>query len=299
MRWAELTLVSSPEAADAVTDILISEGSGGVASTDLSARDLGGPQDPVPLAAYFPVDDRLEATLERIKGRVESLDGFGISPGNAEITIKFVEDQDWGTAWKSFFKPLVVGKIVVKPTWEDFDATPDQIIVELDPGMAFGTGNHPTTQMCLLAIQNHLQPGDVMLDVGCGSGILAIAGALLGASEIVGVEVDPIAVKAAKENVVVNGVEASVRIIEADSPLAGGVSADFITANIVAAAILGMRAELVSSLKPGGTLVVSGIIEERESEVAVALEAEGLTLVEIMREGEWVSIVGRKERSNS
>lgn len=294
MRWAELTLVSSPEAADAVTDILISEGSGGVASMDLSARDLGAPGDPVPLAAYFPVDDRLEAKLERIKERVQSLDDLGISPGSAEITIKFVEDQDWGTAWKSFFKPLVVGRIVVKPTWEDFDATSDQMIVELDPGMAFGTGNHPTTQMCLLAIQNHLKQGDVMLDVGCGSGILAIAGALLGASEVVGVEVDPVAVKAAKENVVVNGVEASVRVLEADSPLAGGITADFVVANIVAAAILGMRSDLVAAVKPGGKLVVSGIIEEREQEVVDALVAEGLTVVEIVREGEWVSIVGRK-----
>ncbi|MDO8586643.1 MAG: 50S ribosomal protein L11 methyltransferase [Armatimonadota bacterium] len=292
MRWAEISLVTNSEAADAVTNVLISEGSGGVASAVSSPRDLGNSR--VPLAAYFPVDDRLAAILERIESRIEALGDMGINPGGAGFTVKFVEDADWATAWKSFFKPLVVGKIVVKPTWEEFQAKPGQLILELDPGMAFGTGNHPTTQMCLMAVQRYLEPGDIMLDMGCGSGILAIAGALLGASKVVGVEIDPVAVKAAKDNVAANGVESIVQIVEADTPSAAGIEADLVIANIVADVIIGMSAELAAALRPNGILVVSGIIEERRDEVADALSDARLHIIETTAEGEWISVAAAK-----
>ncbi|MDO8682940.1 MAG: 50S ribosomal protein L11 methyltransferase [Armatimonadota bacterium] len=292
MRWAEVTLVTSSEAADAVTDILLSERCGGVASADPSSRVNG--QVKQNLAAYFPVDERLPATLDRIKGRVESLSDFGFSGNSPELTVKFVEDEDWATAWKSFFKPLVVGKIVVKPTWEDFNPKLEQIIVELDPGMAFGTGNHPTTQMCLKAVQTYLHFGDTMLDVGTGSGILAIAAALLGALKVIGIDIDSIAVKAAIENVKTNGVEKIVEITEADSPTAVDISADLVTANIVASTIISMRESLCAALKPGGILIASGIIDERRSEVENAIQSAGMSLIETICEGEWVTVIARK-----
>lgn len=296
MRWAEVTLVTSPEAAEAVADILISEGSGGVATLDSNHSTLNYQHSTQ--TAYFPVDDRLEAKLDRIKQRLNDLKLVGLDPGPAEITIKFVEDDDWATAWKSFFKPLVIGKIVVKPTWEQFDAQPGQIILEIDPGMAFGTGNHPTTRMCLLALQRLIRPGGVMLDMGCGSGILAIAGALLGASKVLGVEIDSVAVKAARENVAVNGVESTIEIIEADSPSSAGIKADFIVANIVADAIIGMVDNLVAALKPGGTLITSGIVDEREAGVASHLKSVGLELSDTIRDGEWITLITTIKPSN-
>jgi len=296
MRWAEVALVTELEAAETVADILISEGCGGVAAADSSARVKGRLRAKTRLAAYFPVDERLPATLDRIKTRIESLTDFGPNDARGEMTVKFVEDADWAEAWKSFFKPVVVGGIVIKPTWEEFDAQPGQVVVELDPGMAFGTGNHPTTRMCLSAMRKYLKPGGVVLDMGCGSGILAIAAARLGASMALGIDVDPVAVKAAAENVQTNGVGSVVEIAQGDWPEAVVIEADLAFANIAADAIVGMRESLANALKPGGVLVSSGIIDERREQVETALQQSGLKTIETLHEGEWVSIISRRER---
>lgn len=289
MRWAEVTLVTDLDASDAAAEILISEGCGGVAGGD------AGHGHPVrqTTSAYFPVDDRLSDILENVKRRAARLRDLGFDGAEPELTVKLVEDQDWATAWKSFFRPLVIGRVVIKPTWEEFAPRPEQLVVELDPGMAFGTGNHPTTKMCLLALQRYLRPGDVMIDVGTGSGILAIAAARLGASKTAGIDIDPIAVKAARENVTANGVESAVGIVEGSSPAALGMRADLVVANIVAEAIMNMRGELRDALEPAGVLITSGIIDDRGEDVEASLKEIGMSTLEVVRDGEWVTIVSR------
>ena len=152
----------------------------------------------VDVLGYLPVDDRLEGRLTGIRDRVRRLPDFGLELGSGAIDVKWVQDEQWATAWKAFFKPLKVGRIVICPSWERYEAGEGELMVDIDPGMAFGTGNHPTTQLCLLALQDFISGGETVLDVGTGSGILAIAAARLGAWQVVGLDIDTVAVEAAR-----------------------------------------------------------------------------------------------------
>jgi ribosomal protein L11 methyltransferase len=205
MKWAEITLRCPPASVDAVTALLTSLGCGGTVTQDQSpveASSQGYASSSVghiitsshhhiiSVLGYLPVDDRLEPTLAELKERLRELPRFGL-PVDEEIRLRTVQDQDWESAWKAYFKPLRVGRrFVVKPSWEAYTPRPDDLVLELDPGMAFGTGAHPTTQLCLEALEGKVQPGERVLDFGTGSGILAIATARLGAT-VVGVRQHP------------------------------------------------------------------------------------------------------------
>lgn len=288
MRWVEIAIQATEASVDAVSNVLIEEGCGGAVIGSVP----GAPTyDANRVAGYLPVDDRLETRLDNIRERVSALPALGLPLVSDEITIVWVEDEEWATAWKKHFKPVRVGRIIVKPTWEEFSANPGDIIVEVDPGMAFGTGYHPTTQLCLLALQDYVKGGEIVLDMGTGSGLLAIAAKRLGAEAVTALDVDSVAVEVAEENIRQAGLESSITIGRADSPLAFEGIADLIVANIIPKVLVDMAEELAAKVRPGGICIGSGIVLERKDEVANAFAAVGLKTIEERVDGDWVALI--------
>ena len=282
MRWAEIAVEASGDAQEAVGALL----------TDVAGcQGYSAAQDRV--LGYLPVDDRLENTLLTLRSSLSALPEAGFPDVVPEITLRFVEEADWANAWKQYFKPQRIGKLlVVKPTWEDWDAAPDDVLIEIDPGMAFGTGLHATTRLCLRALEDTVLPGSSVADVGTGSGILAAAAARLGAADVAAVDIDPLAVRIARENIALNHAASIVSVAESDTPPPG--TFDIVVANILADIILGMAPTLRDALRPNGTLIASGIIDTRAEDVRRGLTAAGLTIQETLTEGEWVAITARR-----
>ena len=288
MRWAEIGIETTAQAQDAVAELLMENGCGGTA--------ISG-DAPVLVKCYLPVDDRLEERLLSIKARIKDLPGFGLEAGSGEITVRYAGDEDWADAWKQFFHTLRVGKrIVIKPTWEEYRPQLGDLIIEIDPGMAFGTGNHPTTQLCIELLEKYLKRRMVVVDFGAGSGILALAAAKLGASLVIAFDSDELAVQAARKNVMQNNLEEAIEVHRTDSPSFITRPADLVTANLIAETIIAQSQELARLLKPGGILIASGIIQERSAEVQQALQNSGFEIVESPSEGEWVAVVARKSQ---
>lgn len=205
-----------------------------------------------------------------------------------QILQQETENTDWENEWKKYYHPIAAGeRLVIVPAWQDYDPAAEEVIVRIDPGLAFGTGTHESTRLCLGLIEQYLRAGDAVLDVGTGSGILAIAAKKLGAAQVRGLDIDPVAVRSAGENALMNGVE-----IEFETAEIAGEKGSFqlIVANIVADVILSIAPDAFKRLSPGGLLIASGIIREREGEVAEALRAVGFTQVESRAEGEWCAL---------
>ncbi len=291
MRWAEISIQADRDALDIASDVLMNEGCAGTLERQLDDTDSSFAMCSV---GYLPVDDRLEDTLNRMRARLERCVETEPSILSPEISIRWVEDEDWANAWKQFFKPVRIGKVVIKPSWESYSREPDDVVVELDPGMAFGTGTHPTTQLCLSVLQDIISGDEVVFDIGCGSGILSMAAAGLGAAQVQAIDNDPVAVKVARENVSNSGLAGTISVFEANSPAAIGGLADVVVANIISSVIIDMSAPLAAKVRPGGRLIASGIIAEREDEVTAELQSVGLHHVETRADGDWVAIVFRR-----
>ena len=282
MRWTEIIIDAGPEATDAVGAALYAVGCGGFEVREAAV--------PPAIAGYLPVDDRLEDRLGLLKDALAALPGHGVIGAGTDLTLRYVEEADWANAWKEFYKPFRVGRrLVVTPPWEHPELAPDDIPLVIDPGMAFGTGSHPTTQLCLVALEDYVRPGARVADIGTGSGILAIAAAKMGASHVAANDNDPLAVRIARENAAANGV-----LVEITDALPTG-QYDAVVANILADVIIGMAEELQALLAPGGVLLASGIIDTREADVRLALEGIGLNHLETRRQTEWVALVFRQE----
>ena len=272
MRWVEMEIAAVGDEQEPYAALLTEVAGCQGWSADASA-----------VRGYLPVDERLEGSLLTLR-----------QAAGREVTIRFVQEEDWANAWKQHFKPQRIGeRIVIKPSWEEFSPLPGDLVVEMDPGMAFGTGLHATTRLCLRALETHVKGGETLTDVGTGSGILAIAAILLGAKSAICTDIDPLAVRIALENIERNKMIGIVEAVEATLPPPGQF--DIVVANILPDVILGMVEELVAATKPGGLLIVSGIIEARTEDVKAGLAGRGLTILAVETEGEWVAISARSE----
>lgn len=282
MDWVEVVVDASRESVEAVANLLIEAGAGGVVEVSPTAR-----------AAYLPADDRLEARIDRLRRAVARLAQFGLDPGPATVTCRPVAEEDWAHAWKEYFHPIAIGqRLIVCPSWRTYEAGPGEIVIDLDPGMAFGTGTHPTTRLCARALEQCVTAETAVADVGTGSGVLAIAAALLGARRVVACDIDPVAVRVAKENVAKNGVAQRVEVVHGSWTrlIDAGVAAGVVVANITAAVIEAMIPDLPRLVAPEGRFIASGIIARREPDVRAQLEGHGWRLLRVEREGEWVAL---------
>jgi ribosomal protein L11 methyltransferase len=316
MKWMKFTIDTTEEAEDLVTATLSELGIDAVEIEDLMPVDDGEREGGhfEELQPDLPEDDgssRINFYLEEGQEYSELLSELGneleklrniVDLGKGEIRISETEDTDWRDNWKSFFHSFEIENVLIKPTWEAVETKEDQIVVEIDPGVAFGTGKHETTQLCIRQMQKYLKDGDEVFDVGCGSGILSIIALKMGAAHTVGTDIDDDCIASTAANFEVNHLEQSlgdfyVGNLTDDKALQDQVGYDkydVIVSNILADIIIGMAEQLKNALKPGGYLITSGIINFKEEEVKAALEAAGLRVVEINVQGEWVNITATK-----
>jgi ribosomal protein L11 methyltransferase len=288
MKWLQVSVDVDAEAAEAVADVLSRFAPGGVA---VEVAETGGD---VTVKAYLPVGPDTPHVQNQLAQALWHLGQIYPVPAPA---FSVIVEADWADAWKEHFHPLRVGqRIVIKPTWREFETAPDDVLIELDPGMAFGTGLHPTTQMCLMALEEEVRPGMHVLDLGAGSGILTLAAAKLGAGAVLALDTDPVAVAATQENVQRNGVAELVTVALGSLDQATGTY-DLIVVNILAEVIVALAREgLAERVRPGGRWVTAGIIEPQVTEVVAALEAAGLQVTERRRIADWVALIGTKRR---
>lgn len=260
-------------------------------------------REPV-LSVYFDenqelsIIDVLKADIEKLKQDVaEGAYGESFDGGSLEVTVSVSDDSQWKDKWKEFFHPSrITERLVVKPSWEEYRAEPNDLVIEIDPGMAFGTGTHETTSLCMKLMEKYFgEFGEnvKVLDVGCGSGILSIAASLLGAGEVLGVEIDKDAVQVARENVQLNKCDDNVRVIEGDLTKGIDFKGDIIVANLMADLVMMLSKSAKDHLEGGGIFISSGILTDKEKVVSEAITDAGFTIEEVMVDGEWCAIAAR------
>lgn len=311
MKWYELKVETASESVEAVANILMEAGASGVSIEDaLDAQNwqsdafgeladitaLTDLTEGARVAAYFPETIFLPELLPFIKETIGRLPEYGLSLGKNELTLTEVSDGDWATAWKKYYHPVRISRyLTIVPSWEEYESRdPEEKIIRLDPGMAFGTGTHPTTLLTLQALEIVLRGGETVLDVGTGSGVLSIASKYLGAAFVHAYDLDEVAVRAAKENMDLNPVAADVRVSANDLLQGVELSADVIVANILADIILLMIPDAYRLLKEDGRLIVSGIIEEKKDLVINAMVAAGFEVDQLFNQRDWYAIILKK-----
>ncbi|MBO5501881.1 MAG: 50S ribosomal protein L11 methyltransferase [Clostridia bacterium] len=314
MQWCEAVIHTTTEGSDIVSELLMRLGAMGteiIDRADVPDPDKPGvywelydkkllenmPED-VLVKGWFAQDEHTHDVLNTVRQELAQLaqDGFGLDFGTLALELQNVADEDWSENWKKYYKPFRIGShLVVKPTWEAYTPVEGDLVIELDPGMAFGTGTHETTNMCMQLLEKHLSSGLRVMDVGTGSGILAIAAARLGAKDILAIDIDPDAVKVAKENVALNGVDQQVRVVVGDLCKSEAMPCELAVANIVADAICMLAGPLTRHLVKDGLLICSGIIREREADVLAAAKEAGYTVYDRIEKGEWVALCLRNE----
>lgn len=313
MKWTELSIYTTNEAVEPISNILHEAGAGGVVIEDRQdvQNDKQSPfgeiyewkaedfsEEGVRLKAYLPVNSFLGEAISEIKQAINNLSSYNIDIGLNKITLSEVNEEDWATAWKQYYKPVKISeRITVTPTWEEYTKeTDDEIVIELDPGMAFGTGTHPTTVLSIQALERYIDENNEVLDVGCGSGVLSIASILLGAKHVLALDLDDVAVKTTKANIEVNHLSDFITVQQ--NNLVQGISnqVDVIVANILAEIILLFEKDAFELLKPDGIFITSGIIQTKKEQVKEALINAGFAILEINEMEDWVSIIARKPK---
>lgn len=296
VRWLELAVTVDEEAVEPVSEILgrVANGTAVLPRALLHDADdeLAARPDPAAgfdVVAHLPDGDEAAAHIEATERALWHLQAFGLRPVGP-LRVRPVAEEDWATAWKAHYVPQRIGRVVVVPSWAEERIGPGEVTVRLDPGMAFGTGLHPTTRGCLAMLQELRPMPAAVLDVGCGSGILALAALRLGAERALGLDTDPLAVEASLANAAANGLAARLAVRRGSLPDRAEARYGVVLANLVAAILVQLAARLAAHLAPEGVLLASGIIEPREAEVTAALREAGLIAVERRAEGEWVSL---------
>ena len=313
MKWTEVLIKVDPQAVEAVTDILYGLGAQGVAIDEpvdverlredelywdyIDEKLLENDTEETKIMAYFSEEEtNLPEKIAVIKEKIRNLTEFGLSIGSGTVELSNVNQEDWESAWKQYFKPVhVTDRIVVKPEWEEYSPQEGEIVIEIDPGMAFGTGTHETTSMCINQIEKNLKAGDRVIDIGSGSGILSMAAVLLGAEKATGVDLDPVAVRVALENVELNNLQDKIDILHGNLTDVIREKADIVVANIMADIILILLEDVREFIKDDGLFISSGIIQEKRAAVEARLLEKNFRIVEVETKGEWCAITAQKK----
>ena len=298
MKWLELSIRAPQEYVEPLSAVFQRHGYGGVAvelegGFNPDEGESASDESTAVLRSYLPIDRTTASSREQIRVAVDLISLLCPLP---PIEERVIDEHEWLESWKDHFTLLHVGRLVVRPSWMEYEAADGEVVIGMDPGMAFGTGHHPTTRMCLAEVDRLVQPGMSVLDVGTGSGILSIAAAKLGADRVHALDVDPVAVRAARANVRDNGLRHRVtleeRDLSADTESPGEF--DLVVANLYTNVILKLAPALAAHAAAGGALVVSGIMAERAAEVEHALDDAGCSVERTEREGDWAALVARK-----
>jgi ribosomal protein L11 methyltransferase len=313
LKWSEISIHTTNEAVEPISNILHEAGASGVVIEDpfeltKEREDQFGeiyqlnpddyPEEGVIIKAYLPVNSFLGETVDAIKEAINNLIIYNIDIGINKVTISEVNEEEWATAWKKYYHPVKISeRFTIVPTWEVYKpVNSDELIIELDPGMAFGTGTHPTTVMCIQALERTVKQGDQVIDVGTGSGVLSIAAAMLGSEKTRAFDLDEVAVRSARLNIKLNKVNEAVSV--AQNNLLDNVeenSADVVVANILAEVILRFTDDAARVVKPGGCFITSGIINAKKDLIKDDLIRAGFTIEETLVMEDWVAIIARKK----
>lgn len=310
MKWYEVCVHTSNEANEAVSNVLHGFTSGGVTIEDplditkehqttfgeiydLNQDDY--PKEGIFIKTYLSEDPRRNGTLAEINQAIHNLKNHQLEIGKGDVTVREVDEEDWATAWKKFYKPVKISEnVMIKPTWEKLDSTTDSLVIDIDPGMAFGTGTHPTTVLCVQALERYVKQGDLVIDVGCGSGILSIASGLLGAKNVMAYDLDDVAISSTNYNASLNGLETTIHAQQ--NNLLDGINetVDVIVSNILAEIIVTFVDDAWECLNQEGYFITSGIISEKKEMVVSKLKESGFNIISSHEQNDWVVIVAQK-----
>lgn len=317
MKWNKYTLLTTTEAEDLISSMMMDVGIEGIEIEDkipLSEKDRSqmfvdilpeGPADDgtARISFYLEPEQDNGAILAAVQEGLDEIRSWGVDVGAGTMEATQTEDKDWINNWKEYFHQFYVDDILITPSWESVKSKDQgKLLIQIDPGTAFGTGMHETTQLCIRQIRKYVTEETVLLDVGTGSGILSIAALKLGAKRALGTDLDPCAISASKENMEVNGIPSEkFQVLEGNiidnrkiQEQAGCEQYDMVTANILAEVLVPLTPVIVQHLKKGGIYITSGIIEEKETVVKDAVQAAGLEVLEVTHQGDWVSVTARK-----
>lgn len=307
--WIEVRVITKSEALEPVSGIFYSLDCKGVAIED-PEDILGREQGPLTwdfadinvlehkgkfavVKGYFSEEDNIDELVKYIKEKVKEIKDMGFDIGLGTVEAEKMHEEDWANNWKKYYKPVKVGeKIVIRPIWEEYEKKDDEIVISLDPGMAFGTGEHETTRMCIKALEKYVKSDSTVFDIGCGSGILSIAAAKLGAKMAIGVDLDPVAVESANENLKFNDVD-NIKILEGNLIDVIDGKADIVIANIIAEVICILTEDVSKVINKNGYFITSGIINDRVKMVTDKLEECGFEVIKINNDGEWNCIIAK------
>lgn len=311
MSWLEIEIRTTAEAKEAVTNILyeadvqgiVIEDPNDILNQDSDKNDwdyidlsfVENYYEGVLIKGYFEKDEFIDDKIQTIKEKVHMLPTYDLNIGSGEIFTSEVEEKDWNSEWKKYFKPIKIGnKIIIKPNWEEYKNNEDDIVINIDPGLAFGTGTHETTSMCIEEIEKYIKNSDVVFDIGTGTGILAITAAKLGSKRVIGIDVDENCVRTAKENVKHNREGTKVKIIKGNLLDSINEKADIVIANIIADIIIDISSYVGNYLKKDGIFISSGILINKINEVKSALTNNNFDIISTAQNGEWACVTAKK-----